>query len=326
MTTPTPPATHCGCCPRPSLIRCWTPQTPLSCASPGTLTPRDPQAVTPTGATVTANPLAWTLPNPLTRTYDGTTAADLGNWVIGCGFTTGDTQVAVRWSYTIPVDDVWSVSVWHGAGGDTSDGDGLSPGSTTLTVYGAANTVLFSGAATVAVNGSEQQTVFPSALDGVTGFEFSHMFKGPGAPDLYIREVRVNTQWKADISYSCPPYTMSAVVESDALTSSPGLTLTATNLDQTNGPHTLTWTVPPGVTGHVTTDHPENFSTLVITNGSTMVVSGDQANQFSIQWDVTDPNLASNRAFGYLCDGVITWYDAAGNVVPGNRVQDCPAS
>ena len=310
----------CGCCPA-GLERCWAPQNPLACNTAQQVAPS--QIATPNAAAVVANPNGYTFAGPITRTHDGIIANDTGNWHINTsGAAQTATGVVVRWSYNADVNDVISFSIWHGAGGVLSDCDGVSAAD--LTVYDAAMNVLWTGPTTNGNSGIEWVTVLP-LLQGVRHFELSNMQRiCNGSLNMWIREVRLNTRWEADLTYVCPPLTMTAHIEAVNPTTAAGITVGATTLNQTNGPHTITWDLPPGVTGVITTNNPGNFSSLAIADGTVTTVSGNANNQFSIEWTADNLEEVAEAAHGMLCGNQVVWFDGDGNQIPVELLVDCP--
>lgn len=311
----------CRCCPT-SLSRCWAPENPLSCGLPPTVTPL-PTIALPTSAAVLANPLGLTFTNPIGLTFDGSTAGT-NFWRINCGGL-GPTQVDVRWTYSGDVDRVYAFQVFHGGGGILNDGDGISAAN--LVVRDAALGVLFSGPIVTGNSGAGFITDFspPGPFANVRHFDLEDLATfTPAAPNLHIREVRLLQRWAADIVYNCPPFTITGRAVADTDTQAGGITMPAGLLNQANGPHTITWSAPPGVTGTVTTNNPGNFSTLSITDGTVMTVTGNASNQWSVVWVADDLDEAALPAHGLLCDGQVTWYDTGGNELPVGLLRDCP--
>lgn len=310
----------CGCCPT-GLERCWAQQNPLSCNNPSQVTP--PTFSTPSSAAVVENPNGYTFAGPIARTHDGLIQNDTGNWHIN---TSGSPQTAVgvvvRWSYNADLNDVVSFSIWHGAGGILSDCDGVV--SATITVRDAALNVLFTGPITTANSGAQHITVFPALLQGVRHFELSNISRCSGSVNIWIREVRLNTRWESDLTYTCPPLTMTGHIEAVNPTTAAGITVGATTLNQTNGPHTITWDLPPGVTGVISTNNPGNFSDLAIADGTVTTITGNANNQFSIAWTVDDLSDIAEPAHGMLCGNQVIWFDGDGNQIPVELLVDCP--
>lgn len=313
----------CNCCPVPP-SRCWAPQNPLMCNLPPTVAPLATIA-TPDSAAVIANPLGWTFTNPLSFTYDGSTGG-FNFWRINNGASTADSQVRVRWTYNADQPRAYAFQIFHGGGGILNDADGIS--SADLTLYDAGLGVLHGPVPIVTGNsGAGFITDFspPGPFASTRHFELSAIREAlGGAPNIHIREVRLLLRWAAAITYSCPPFTIVGDVVADTDTQAGGITMPAGQLNQTNGPHTITWSVPAGVTGTVTTNNPGNFSTLTITDATVMVVSGNANNQFSVEWVADDLDDIAEAAVAMLCDGEVVWYDAAGNELPVGLLRDCP--
>lgn len=304
----------CGCCPT-GLEGCLIPVSPLACAAAtiaSASTTWDQQHATPDTAAMVANPGNASFGNPnLTRDKNLS-----GNAAMVINSGTGgvyDTNVTFRWTYVTPVNDIWGFSIWHGWGNVLNDGDGVS--AATLTVYAGA-TVLFTGPITTGSGGQEFQTVFPGRLNGITHFELSHIF-GQGNVGVGIREVALNYPWRGTFAENCAPAQISAAIESQAATFAAGLTLSGGVMGQTNGPHTMTWTVPAGVSGTIVTNLPGDFSTLgPIVDGTIVTVSGNHNRTFSITWTAPEPEELAEPVYGLLCDGAVTWIDSSGNPVP----------
>lgn len=314
----------CGCCPT-GLSRCYAPTNPLTCNLPATVAPL-PTIATPDSAQVIANPLGWTFTGSLAVTHDGAVSPGTVFWRINNGASTADSQVRVRWSYSQPQPRAYAFQVFHGGGGVLNDGDGIS--SANLTLYDAGLGVLHGPVPIVSGNsGAGFVTDFspPGPFVGTRHFELSDIREAlGGAPNIHIREVRLLLRWAATITYTCPPFTMIGNVEADTDTQASGITMPAGMLNQTNGPHTITWSVPPGVTGTVTTNNPGNFSTLTVVDGTVMTVSGNQNNQFAVTWVSDDLDDIALPAHGLLCDGEVTWFDGDGTEIPPILLRDCP--
>lgn len=313
----------CSCCPVP-LNRCWAPTNPLTCNQP-TVTAL-PTIGTPNSAQVIANPLGWTFSGSLAVTYDGAAPGN-GFWRINSGDFTGDTQVRVRWSYNQPQPRAYAFQVFHGGGSFLNDADGIS--SAGLTLYDAALGVLHGPVPIVTGNsGAGFVTDFspPGPFLDVQHFDLSDITEAlGGAPNIHIREVRLLLRWAATITYSCPPFTMVGNVVAETDTQAGGITMSAGQLNQVNGPHTITWEVPAGITGTVTTDHPERFSTLTIMDGTVMTVTGNGTSQFAVTWVSDDLDDIALPAHGLLCDGETIWFDGDGTEIPPALLRDCPA-
>lgn len=317
MTTPNP----CGCCPA-GLSRCWAPVTPLMCTLPPAVIAL-PTTALPNSAVVLANPLGFTFTGPLSNTFDGSIAGT-NFWRINSGGV-GPTQVDARWTFNADVARSYAFRIFHGGGGILNDGDGVA--SATLVVRDSALGVLFSGPIVSGNSGAGFVTDFspPGPFGNLRHFDLEDIATfGGGAPNTHIREVQILQRWAADIVYTCPPFTMTGHAVATTDTQAGGITMPAGQLNQTNGPHDITWDIPASITGTITTDNPGNFSTMTIMDGTVLTVSGNQNNAFSVQWDVDDLDDAALPATGMICDGEVMWFTTEGDEIDTALLRDCP--
>lgn len=315
----------CRCCPT-SLSRCWAPANPLTCPGSPTIT-ADP-ALSPVPQTVlVANPAGLPINSPpLSRTADGDPAG--GSY---SGFNTPapvDAAQGVIIDYVLPapLDRVMRARLWNNGGGILTDNDGLGPG-TIVELFDPLDNLLVSGPLNALNGGGPTDTVLAGAPYGaVAKYRLRNLMKlNVGTVKPLWRDIRLVQAYHAVATWTCPPITITADILSTTDSLVGGITFPAPGLmTQTNGPHSFTFNSPDPFTATISAANPGDFSTLAITNGTVVTVSGNHANApFSIEF-TTDLDDAARPAFGMRCDDQTVWYDEAGNVIAPELLRDCP--
>jgi hypothetical protein len=245
-----------------------------------------------TSARVVDNPLNFQiLQDALDTTFNGDLTGAGGpsapTGVIDCDQFQGNTAVVIDYRLSEPRDNVTAVRLWNGFGGIVTDNDGI--GSATVTLYNAADAVLFTGPLVTCTYSSNSAYATPCVtpvgnLDGVTRMRLSNLAKFPTstgtvAPDIGWREIDLFSSYEATLTVDCGGAQVSALVEG----AQPGVTYADGTLTQVNGPHTLTFTVPGGGSGRIVTDNPSAFSALDFEDGSVITLTGNAAVDFAIE-------------------------------------------
>ncbi len=333
----------CDCCPT-TITRCR--RVDPTCNSAPAIVPGLVTSPVPNQALVTDNPNGYGIVN-IAATADGNNSGgSYGGINSGLGNATG---VIVEYRWSNAVNKVVQIRLWNNAGGSVNDEDGI--GTAVATLLDADGNILWQGAL-VAGNGGAIFTTnlngTANEINGVRVLRLSNItnlgthkhtwqhhpdrwsavgrrrcFGGltngsEAAPNILWRDINFRLRYSAIITWACPLGTIRGYVEGlDA-----GLTLGAGTLVQTNGPHTITFKSQVAFNGTIVTNRPANFSSLTITNGSVITVSGNQTNNFVVNFTFPE-NAVLSPVFGTLCDGVMTWYDTGGNVVPAAQIKDC---
>jgi hypothetical protein len=243
-------------------------------------------------ARVVDNPLNFQiLQDALDSTFNGDVTGAGGpsapTGVIDCDQFQGNTAVVIDYRLSEPRDNVTAVRLWNGFGGIVTDNDGI--GSATVTLYNAADAVLFTGPLVTCTYSSNSAYATPCVtpvgnLDGVVRMRLSNLAKFPTstgtvAPDIGWREIDLFSSYEATLTVDCGGAQVSALVEG----AQPGVTYADGTLTQTNGPHTLTFTVPGGGSGRIVTDNPGAFTALDFEDGSVITLSGNATVDFAIE-------------------------------------------
>lgn len=305
----------CDCCPT-TITRCR--RVDPTCNSAPTIVPGLVTSPVPNQALVTDNPNGYGIQN-IAATADGNNSGgSYGGINSGLGNATG---VIVEYRWSNAVNKVVQIRLWNNAGGSVNDEDGI--GTAVATLLDADGNILWQGAL-VAGNGGAIFTAnlngTANEINGVRVLRLSNITNlgTQAAPNILWRDINFRLRYSAIITWACPLGTIRGNVEGlDA-----GLTLGAGTLVQTNGPHTITFKSQVAFNGTIVTNRPANFSSLTITNGSVITVSGNQTNNFVVNFTFPE-NAVLSPVFGTLCDGVMTWYDTGGNVVPAAQIKDC---
>jgi hypothetical protein len=311
----------CDCCPT-QMMRCFVQSTEPICSDPPALVADPVTSPVPTTVLV-ANPDGRAIANPpLSRTADGNTAGgSYSGFSTPGGSTTGAQNIVIDYVYPVVQDRVTNIRLWNQGGSILSDNDGLSP-LTVVELYDITDTLIFTSNLNAGNGGAIFSTVvsaFPG-LDGVAKLRLRNLGKisTSGASPLW-RNIDLQLAYHAVMTWDCPPVQVAADVNG-ALA---GLAVGVGTLTQTNGPHTLAFSSAEPFTGTIVTNNPGNFSTLAITNGTVVTLTGNAVNQFDV--DFTLPSIVPTQlpAFGMLCDGAVVWYDSQGLQVNPVLLTDC---
>lgn len=305
----------CDCCPT-TITRCR--RVDPTCNSAPAIVPGLVTSPVPNQALVIANPNNYGIVN-IAATADGNNSGgSYGGINSGLGNATG---VVVEYRWDIPVNKAIQIRLWNNGGGSVNDEDGI--GTAVATLLDADGNILWQGAL-VAGNGGAIFTTnlngTANEINGVRVLRLSNITNlgTQAAPNILWRDINFRLRYSAIITWACPLGTIRGYVEGlDA-----GLTLGAGTPVQTNGPHTITFKSQVAFNGTIVTNRPANFSSLAITNESVITVSGNQTNNFVVNFTFPE-NAVLSPVFGTLCDGVMTWYDTGGNVVPAAQIKDC---
>lgn len=191
---------------------------------------------------------------------------------------------------------------WNGYGSILTDGDGLNYSS--VQVLDGATVLHNQSPIATANNGLMHETLFAAPVVGATGLRLVAGSK-PAGGSLHANSSEVAPiwaweglmQWACNDLISCrirPVNPFSGALRvlggqaQGRFTVTHGGVVIFNNgvLSQANGPHEFLFDVPAGVTGTVTTNLPNNFSSLVVTEASpSFVLSGNTAQTFSISWN-----------------------------------------
>ncbi len=307
----------CNCCPT-EITRCRYDY--IACTAAPTIVQGSTTSPVPNQSVVVANPNGFGIQN-IAATADGNTAG--GSYG---GITTGlgnAINVVIEYRWTTAVDRAVQIRLWNNGGGNVNDFDGIGTALATI-LDGNAN-VLWQGNL-VAGNGG---AIFVTELNGVSlanqingirVLRLSNITNLPGAaaPDILWRNIDFRLTYVATMTWVCPQGTVVA----DIVGVNSGITLGAGTLTQTNGPHTLTFRSNKVFNATIVTNRPANFSTLTVTNGTVLTITGNQINNFVLNPQFRDDQSAT-PVFGMLCNGVMTWYDSNGNPVAAANIEDC---
>lgn len=267
----------------------------------------------------------------------GTAIPDLTNGFVGGSFTAEQQAFRVDCGGTTNFIDTIQIDVdivqgadgarrmlgfgyWNGYGTILNDGDGL--GGLVVHFFDAANTLL----GTQALPNVNSAAFHSAALafgstDQVDRIEIHIGQKPfPGSNHANLREIapiwayRSAADWRcfgrqvtATIDYtgeSIAPAVLEGNTTSGAMmVAGAGITITPTNLIQTNGPHSMTFTSNGPFEGTIITNQPGNFSSLTVSDSNpTITVTGNMNQTFDIDWDFPNMVGAAIRS-AVLTDG-----------------------
>lgn len=301
----------CGCCPA-NLVRCYLDDRPCTCNIP----------------TVVAESISSTIPQPvLVANPNGVGAISLAatcdNNIAGASYggfnTDGNNNAAINivleYRWATPQNRVINIRLYNSGGGILNDGDGID--TATATLLDGAGVVLWQGPLN-ANNGTNVDITPVPFLNGVRVLRLTNIVGLPGAaPDILWRNINLHIRYQALITWTCCDKTVTGFVEGI----NNGITFTAVtgNLVQVNGPHTITFNSTTPFNAVITTNQPASFSTLNITNGTVVTVSGNRNQTFRIdgQFEDTFP------AFAMVCDDTVEYQSVTGAVIPTNQLFEC---
>lgn len=304
-------AIPCNCCSL-NLTKCKLPIFAATCPLPATQVTQPVTSPIPNTQLI-ANPQNLAISNPpLSRTADGNNAG--GSF---SGFTSGNNTVTfpqniiVDYVYATIQDRVLNIRLWNNGGGVLTDQDGLS-NATIAELYDNSGTLIFAGNLAAGNGGGVFVTnvsAFPG-LDGVKRLRLRNLRRQVASTVSPIwRDINLQLAYESTITWTCGDLVVTALVQGTL----GNLTIGATNLVQTNGPHTMTFAANFPFNGTITTNRPADFSTLAVTNGTVVTVTGNHNSTFAISYTYRDDSRHGAPAFSLLCDGQVKWYDSETN-------------
>lgn len=307
----------CGCC-STQLVRCFIQNTEPVCSDVPALVADPVTSPVPT-TTLVQNPGGPGIANPpLSRTADNNTAGASYS-----GFGNDAPNAIIDYTYAVIQDRVVNIRLWNNGGSILNDADGLGA-AVMVTLFDDIGTAIFGPTALTAGNGGAIFVTPVSALPGLNGvrrMRLTNIVGIPGGsnPGPLWRNINLQLAYHAVMTWDCPPVAITAEIDG-ALA---GLTVGPGTLTQTNGPHTLTFDSAEAFTGTIVTNNPGNFSTLAITNGTVVTLTGNAVNQFDVDFSLPSIVPTQLPAFGMLCDGAVVWYDSLGLQVNPVLLIDC---
>lgn len=252
----------------PQVVCYNEPVIPVPCGD-ATSFVEEPNNFLAQSSAITANPNAF----PVNAAGLAAFNNNFGDWIVnvGAGFNGGPTGVDIEYTMAVPSDRVVALRLWNNHGFNHWDADGI--GSATLEVRDSGNNLLFTGPLVTANGTAPTTTNFPTTLNDVKTFKLVNLQKiNPvGAPNIGIREIQLVQTYEATATWNCGGDVVTALIEG----ANDGVNLVGSTLTQTNGPHTFTFTAPPGYSGQINTDTPGAFSQLGVTNGAVITVTGN---------------------------------------------------
>lgn len=307
----------CNCC-STNLTRCFQQQVPVICNDPPVLVAQSQQSPIPATTLVQGQAGVGIANPPLSSTADNNTAGASFS-----GFNGDAPNAIIDYTYGVIQDRVLAIRLWNNGGAVLTDADGLGP-TTIVELFDNLGVSIFGPTNLVAGNGGAIFSTNVAGLPGLNGvrrMRLTNVVGIPGGsnPGPLWRNISLFEAYLATITWDCPPNQVVATVNG----LNAGLAIGAGTLTQTNGPHTLTFDSPTAFTGTIVTNNPGNFSTLAVTNGTVVTLTGNAVNQFVVNYTFPVDISAAEPAFGMLCDGVVKWYNAAGVEVNASLLVDC---
>lgn len=262
----------------------------------------------------------------------GSALPALSNGVIGtevafmvlCGGGIPSFPNTISITATIAAHDrrMLGIGFWDHYGSIHTDGDGIDYDS--IEVYDGATLLHTQVGLNTANNGAFHETLFPAPVANADNIR---MWAGnkPAGGSIHAntREIAPVWDWQGRIDWPCSANIFAIVRPVDPtlgplrqISSGDRLTMTrggiviagaGGTLAQNFGPHTMTFEVPPGVVGTITTNRPQDFSSLTVTQADNVItLSGNTTRTFDISWDFA---AGGGCRPGYVRNGVV--YDMA---------------
>lgn len=282
--------------------------------APGVQQDLDPISPTIVSATIAANPNGLTV-NALDASHNGS----LADWTTITTDADGAAAgLVLRYNFGSP-GDISRIRLDNNYGFDVNDADGI--GTATVTVFDAADTILFQGPL-AAGNGAPPffTTLGGGVIEDATYFTLSDIVRqgAPGPITIGFREIAAVGTYRSLITWECPNETITALVEGVL----PGVTYDGTTVTQTNPPHTFTFSSSLGAFAiALVTDNPGAWSDTLVTEVTPTVTLNGNAS-LAIE---SVPVISRGIQPGWLYpDGTVTNVNT-GEVVPDPLIVPCVA-
>ncbi len=237
----------------------------------------------------------------------------------------GDPDVVVEYILDAPKDNVTSVGQYNNWGSVLDDGDGLQTLYSQVELLDSTGNVLATEQM-VTLNSAARGTtpITNGPIDNVSRLRLTGMSQYSGNDPYGFREILLVTSFESNLVWSCGDERITAVVEGPQdsrflVDDNTGI------ITDVGGPHTITFNSSTQFNGTILTDNPGAFSTLAVTNGTVVTITGSaNGATFGLDAELVDRSgRIQSGVREYLPNGTVQIRNASTRAIVEN-VQQVP--